>query len=241
MQKRLEELAADGVAHVVVDAVADDDLKSIADACLDMSLVTGGSALARAMPAIWLQRGLLSERDARSQPRSVPGQSIVLSGSCSAMTNRQVSDYLAKGHHAYKLDPMVLAEQGPDAVLGWLTEQSFDTAPIVYATAEPGAVRAAQEKLGVARAGEIVEQTLSLCARAALGKGVRRFVVAGGETSGAVAKVLEIRRVDVGREIAPGVPWCFATISGDEVAVALKSGNFGAETFFSDALGAIAP
>ena len=65
---------------------------------------------------------------------------------------------------------------------------------------------------------------------------MRRFVVAGGETSGAVTKALGITRLEVGREIAPGVPWCFAESGGHRVAITLKSGNFGAETFFADAL-----
>src|SRR5690606_37911429 len=110
VQQRLEELRADGVAHVVVDAVADEDLVSIAQATTDMPLVTGGSALARPMPEIWLKQGLLSESNARSQPSSVPGRSIVLSGSFSAMTNRQVAAYLANGHQSYKLDPADLNE-----------------------------------------------------------------------------------------------------------------------------------
>ena len=71
---------------------------------------------------------------------------------------------------------------------------------------------------------------------AARDAGVSRFVVAGGETSGAVTQALGVSRLDVGPEIAPGVPWCFARSAGVAVALALKSGNFGDAGFFGTAL-----
>ena len=86
----------------------------------------------------------------------------------------------------------------------------------------------------------MVEATLAACATKARGMGFRCFVVAGGETSGAVAKAMGIAQLDVGPEIAPGVPWCFAQTAGHEVAITLKSGNFGSKNFFNDALETLA-
>jgi uncharacterized protein YgbK (DUF1537 family) len=107
---------------------------------------------------------------------------------------------------------------------------------MLYATTTPDAVRAAQEKLGTDRAGALVESALASCAVAAKELGVRRFVVAGGETSGAVTKSLDVKRLDIGSEIAPGVPWCFARSGNHDIAITLKSGNFGTEDFFATAL-----
>jgi 3-dehydrotetronate 4-kinase len=107
---------------------------------------------------------------------------------------------------------------------------------MIYATAAPEDVRAAQQKLGVERAGAVVEEALAACAVTARNLGYRRFIVAGGETSGAVAKALGIAQLDIGMEIAPGVPWCFAQTADHAVAITLKSGNFGAEDFFQRAL-----
>ena len=106
---------------------------------------------------------------------------------------------------------------------------------MIYATADPASVKAAQSKLGVAKAGEIVEQALAQCAVAARDMGAAQVVVAGGETSGAVTQALGVERLDIGPEIAPGVPWCFCQSDGKSIALTLKSGNFGAETFFTDA------
>ena len=71
-------------------------------------------------------------------------------------------------------------------------------------------------------------------ARELVAAGVRRLVVAGGETSGAVVSALGVEGLDIGREIDPGVPWTFS-IGEPRLALALKSGNFGSEDFFTKA------
>jgi len=235
LEHRLQELRKAGVAHVVTDAVANADLATIAEACRDMPLLTGGSAIAMPLPELWIKQGFVTQSETTSEDQPEAGSAIVLSGSCSSMTNRQVASFIAKGHPGFKLDPLALAQGGVEEVFEWLSDQTADASPIIYATAAPEDVRAAQAKLGTARAGAIVEATLAACAVKARDRGFRRFVVAGGETSGAVTKALEIRRLTIGKEIAPGVPWCFAQTDGRPVAITLKSGNFGAENFFTEA------
>lgn len=236
LRARLAGLHGEGVAHVVVDAVANEDLEVIAEACRDMVLMTGGSAVAMPLPGLYLRDGVLAADAARGAvPELAPG-AVVLSGSCSAMTRAQVAAYLAQGAPGYRLDPLALAKDGPQGALDWLAAQDPARAPLIYATAEPDNVRAAQDRLGVAAAGEIVEATLAACAVAARDAGARRFVVAGGESSGAVTQALGVSRLDIGAEIAPGVPWTFCRSDGADIALALKSGNFGTEDFFADAL-----
>ncbi len=230
----LRALAADGVAHVVVDAVADADLAVIAEACCDMPLITGGSALAMTLPALYGAAGVLADGGAAWTAPS--GPSLVLSGSCSAMTQKQVAAFAAQAP-GFRLDPVALAADGVGPVLDWLGAQAG--VPMIYATAAPDAVTAAQATLGRDRAGALVEEALAQIAVVARDRGVRRIVVAGGETSGAVTQALGIARLDVGPEIAPGVPWCRAQSGGVDMALALKSGNFGNEDFFATALGMI--
>lgn len=234
LRLRLAELQRQGVAHVIVDAVADADLRTIAEATLDMPLITGGSALAMPLPMLLAARGELAGGQERAQQPFVGGGQIVLSGSCSAMTQRQVAHYAPKAL-SYRLDPLVLAETGAGAVIDWLRQRSIDEPKLIYATAAPEDVRAAQDRLGVERAGQIVEEALAEIAGEAHRLGIRRFVVAGGESAGAVTTALGVTKLAIGAEIAPGVPWTFAEVAGVPVALALKSGNFGAETFFDDA------
>ncbi|MEM9394622.1 MAG: 3-oxo-tetronate kinase [Pseudomonadota bacterium] len=235
LRTALSRLRVGGVAHVVVDAVANDDLQVIAEACRDMPLLTGGSAVAMPLPELYLADRTLSPDVVEKRVPDIGDGTVVLSGSCSAMTNAQVATYLGHGAAGYRLDPAELAETGPDAALDWLASQDFSQAPLVYATADPTSVKAAQDKLGVTQAGALVEDALARCALAARDRGARRFVVAGGETSGAVTQALEVDQLDIGVEIAPGVPWTFARSAGHQLALTLKSGNFGAESFFSDA------
>ena len=104
----------------------------------------------------------------------------------------------------------------------------------------PDDVAESQRALGRERAGEIVEEALARLAGAAVSGGRRRVVVAGGESSGAVCQALGVTRLRIGREIAPGVPWTHASgVHGGDVALALKSGNFGTEDFFAEAFGAL--
>ena len=235
LRDALADQAKNGVAHVVIDAVANADLKAIAKACRDMPLMTGGSAIAMPLPELYLADGLLAADAPKMASPAMAPKGVVLSGSCSAMTNRQVAAYVETGAPAFRLDPLTLAETGSEPVLAWLAEQDLAKAPLIYATTDPASVQAAQKRLGVAGAGEIVEKTLAACALAARDAGARRIIVAGGETSGAVTQALGIDRLDIGAEIAPGVPWTFCRSNGQQIALTLKSGNFGKATFFTDA------
>ncbi|MBU2936722.1 MULTISPECIES: 3-oxo-tetronate kinase [Pacificibacter] len=238
LRSELAALQDENVAHVVVDAVADENLQTIAEACWDMKLMTGGSAVAMPLPSIYVKHGLLPSNAPSAVKPNLPDEAVILSGSCSKMTRAQVAAYSLLAP-SFRLDPIELAEHGAGAALRWLAEQDLTMAPLIYASAEPDQVRAAQDALGVARAGAIVEEALAELVIAARNQGARRIIAAGGETSGAIALALGISDLAIGAEIAPGVPWCYAVSGGHDIAIALKSGNFGTETFFTDALNAL--
>ncbi len=234
---RLRELASNGVAHVVPDAISQADLTAISEAVQDFPLITGGSALALDLPRLLAAKGSIEAGGQDIVAPSTGKGNIVLSGSCSAMTRAQVAKYSATAA-SHRLDPLALADSDDALAVArqWLTAQDREAAKIIYATAEPADVACAQEKLGRERAGQVVEDALAILASDAFDLGIRRFVVAGGETSGAVTQALATDRLSVGREIAPGVPWCYAERKGDIFAITLKSGNFGTEDFFARAL-----
>src|SRR6185503_2170050 len=131
----------------------------------------------------------------------------VVSGSCSVATNAQVRHFREQGQPAWQIDPMALAA-GDDAVeraLAWCDAQAREGPLLIYATAEPAAVQRTQTELGAARAGELVERALARIARGLVERGVRRLVVAGGETSGAVVQALGVAQLAIGAQIDPGV------------------------------------
>jgi uncharacterized protein YgbK (DUF1537 family) len=65
------------------------------------------------------------------------------------------------------------------------------------------------------------------------------LIVAGGETSGAVCRVLELGALEIGRNIEPGIPRC-TSLGRLRLPIALKSGNFGSDDFYSRAIAALA-
>jgi uncharacterized protein YgbK (DUF1537 family) len=224
---------AAGLRFVIVDAVRDENLRAIGAACADMPLVTGGSGVAMGLPDNFRAAGKLGEGSPPATLDAPAGRSVILAGSCSAATRGQIRAAIEAGVPALRLDPLEIAAGATTAqgVVDWVSAAGDEWPPLVYSSADPAEVRAAQEQLGVARAGEIVESLLAEAARLLLARGFTRFLVAGGETSGAVVAALGVGALRIGPEIDPGVPWTRA-IGAPDVALALKSGNFGAPDFF---------
>lgn len=232
-----EKLRQRGISYAVIDAIEDEDLRRLGPACADLVLATGGSGAAMGLPNNFRRAGLLASRGAQEDLPAVGGAAAVLSGSCSPATLAQVKRMRAK-HPSLMLDPLVLAERGDAAISDALALAiaGLDAGPIlIYASAPPDEVQAVQAKLGRDRAGTLVEHALAALARGLVKAGVRRLVVAGGESSGAVVQALGVRALRIGPQIDPGIP---ATLSLGEprLALALKSGNFGAEDFFLKAI-----
>jgi uncharacterized protein YgbK (DUF1537 family) len=227
----LEAERARGARAVIVDALTDRHLREIGAAVAGMALVTGGSGVALGLPDAFRARGWLRPRGGGTEFRPVTGRSAMLAGSCSAATRRQVAAALAAGVPALRVDPLAIGrgETTVEAAVAFVREAGGT--PLVWSSAEPEAVRAAQAALGQAEAGALVEDFMADVARRLHEAGWRRFVVAGGETSGAVVAALGVRAVEIGPEIDPGVPWTRST-GADPVMLALKSGNFGADDFF---------
>ncbi len=230
VRARLAELESAGCGHAIVDATRDEHLTVAGAACADLPLTTGGAGL-----AVGLARALR----ANAQPGTggwkrpeAPVATAWLSGSCSEATRRQVARAL-RHTPGLRLDPIALAaDPGLGARIAMQAAAGVGTAPVfVYATAEPPEVAAAQAKLGTERAALLIEDAFRVIAETLVAAGVRAFVVAGGETAGAVVGALGVRALAIGPEIDPGVPWTRA-VGDAPLWLALKSGNFGSEDFF---------
>lgn len=233
---RFKALEADGCRFSVVDALSNADLISIGAACADLPLVTAGSGLALGLPQHFRRAGLLAEDLVADLLPATGGWRAVISGSCSLATQGQVAAMRAI-HPAFNVDPFELA-RGTDVVgaaLEWAESRLKDGPVLLYATATPETVRAAQAQLGAERTGSLVEDALAAIACGLVARGAGQLIVAGGETSGAVVKALGITSLLIGPEIDPGVPWTAAMTKDCTVrplALALKSGNFGTPDFF---------
>jgi uncharacterized protein YgbK (DUF1537 family) len=240
IRSSFDDLRERGITYAIVDALDDDDLIALGEAAADLKLVTGGSGAAIGLPENFRRALLLAEG---SGPRQLPeagGMAAVLSGSCSEATLRQVEE-MRRHHPALKLDVMSLArayEATLKEAVGWALPRLASSPVLMYASAPPEEVKKAQAALGAGRAGNLIERALAELAKALREAGVRRLVIAGGETSGAVVTGLGVRALRIGPQIAPGVPAALA-LGEPPLALALKSGNFGADDFFLRALSAL--
>ncbi|MFD7438401.1 3-oxo-tetronate kinase [Streptomyces sp. NPDC059861] len=227
----VSDLVSKGVRVVVTDALDGHDLSVIERLTRDLPLITGGSGLALSLPPV-------RPGAAAARVRSAPGPLAVLAGSVSDTTVAQI-------RHARSLLPHRLLSVGdlvrsPKATVAhavaWAAAHlDAGRDVLLYSADDHAQVRAAQEAYGVERSAQAAERALADCARALACRGVRRFLVAGGESSGAVVEALGVSRLRIGPAIAPGVSWTEATHGGHTLNLVLKSGNFGAEDLFTTA------
>ncbi len=255
--ERIEKTKAAGVGVAIVDAISNEDLMRLGPALKGMPLVTAGSGVAIGLP----QNFCIAPSAQASALPEANGWQAVVSGSCSLATNAQVQAFITAGRPALAVDPLRMAA-GMDVAaeaLAWAAPLLQSGPVLVYSTAASAVIKAVQEKLGVQEAGALVERTLASIATGLVALGVRQLIVAGGETSGACVQALGIAQMQIGPQIAPGVPWCYCApprsalrvlpaprvgraslgaarrLAASGMHITLKSGNFGGVDFFTDA------
>lgn len=238
IQARLAELAGQGIRAAIVDAVFDRDLETIGAVAIAHRVSVGASGLGLGLArALATSPAAAHGTDAEAAP-PVGGAAACLAGSCSQATLGQVAEAEAR-MPVLRLDPEALVA-GPDEAsraVGWAVPKLAGGPVLIASSGTPEQVAVVQQRHGREAAGHAIEQAMAGIAERLVVAGVRRLVVAGGETSGAVVDRLAIPGFLVGAEIAPGVPVLRAVAARQgEMLLALKSGNFGGSAFFSDAL-----
>ena len=223
----------------IVDALTNNHLRDIGTALRDLPLLTGGSGLALGLPDAYRISGLLPGLRSTTEFPDIQGQEAILAGSCSAMTLRQIDFMKERCPSCQLFLKDVLNEPGLVAdVLAWAEPLLAKGPVLVYSSSDSESVREAQRVSGALDVGLKFEEALASIAKGLVALGVRRLVVAGGETSGAVVSALGVDAIRIGPQIALGVPWV-ESLGTESLALALKSGNFGEENFFESAFGVL--
>jgi len=228
-------LNGQGNGFFVADAIEDHNLVELGKAVADKKLLTGGSGLALGLPDNFRKKGAKIAQGVEWQGENCPG--VILSGSCSVATRAQVSKY-AQNYPALEItaESILQGTHTVDSVCDWIL--NLKETPLIYTSADPAVVRAAQGEFGQEFIASKIESFFGDLAIQCVNRGIRRIVSAGGETSGAIVTALGIMTMEIGPEIAAGVP---ALKDRDKnLVLALKSGNFGDEDFFENALKVLA-
>ncbi len=220
----------------IADSVDDRDVATLAAVSRTWPLVTGGDTLA---PAILRDRLGDAPREAGSGRRLLPGTrgpEAVLAGSCGAATRRQLDAFEAR-HPLWRID---LARDGDtpglvDAILAWAAER-LPSGPVgVCTTSDPAGVAAAQAAFGREGASERADRLMASLAVGLRREGVRKLVIAGGETSGAILNALDVRELEVATYDDLYGGYCRSR-GGVETTFVLKPGGMGQPDFFFTAL-----
>jgi uncharacterized protein YgbK (DUF1537 family) len=231
--ERMQALAARQQGIAIIDAITESDLEAIGAAAITQNFSTGASGL-----GLGLARALSAGAAAPAAARApAGGYAACLVGSCSQASLEQIAT-AALHMPVWRLDPEALLQgAGIEAALDWAAARLPAGPVLVASSGTPAQVAAVQARYGRERAGLAIEQAMAALADGLVAHGVRRLVVGGGETSGAVIDRLRISAFRVGPEIAPGVPLLFSLGAHHAgMSLALKSGNFGGADFFMRAL-----
>lgn len=219
------------VFYIVPDFSEDSDAERIVEQFGRLPLLTGGSGLMTALARYHRREKTVTEQ----MPTGTTGQGLVLAGSCSRATLAQIAHFQKQGGVSCKLDPRALQEGRQTLAEVWdFIAVNLEQTVLVYSSESAQYLEAIRESEleGFSR---ILENTMAVLAKQAVSNGIRRIVVAGGETSGAVTKALGFSAYWIGESVAPGVP-VMIPCSREDVRLVLKSGNFGQEDFFARAL-----
>lgn len=254
--------AYNGRCYLVPDYYEEAHGDQIAEAFGDLPFLTGGSGLVGALGRRYVRlhgmdkaencrknestRYIREQKSAATEQAgsqaagggpavtAVEGKTLLLAGSCSAMTLQQITQYQQVGHPSARIIPAELlnGNQNLETLWNWVKER--ESGALIYSSAEPEDIQKSQE-LGRERVAAAIENLLAGLAKKAVENGYTRIIVAGGETSGAVTKALGYDTFLIGESVAPGVP-VMTPLAAKEIRLVLKSGNFGKEDFFERAV-----
>lgn len=225
----LKNLQGSGIKYVIFDVLDNQDLLATARATATFPLVTGAAGLGWAIAALDTKQQATRGSNMQIDKN---GHCVVLSGSCSSMTNQQVDHYRHRASSlALDVEKIIHDDTYLQTTVEWVQSHAGEPlAPLVYATQPPQIIEIIQKNYGADFISEKIELFFSILAQRLSDSGFNKFIVAGGETSGAVTQALNIRGMIIGDAVAPGVPW--TQVLEEKKWVILKSGNFGNNDFF---------
>jgi uncharacterized protein YgbK (DUF1537 family) len=240
--ERITALRHQGVSLAIVDAVEASDVAVLAEASLDLKLTTGNSSIAAdVVSAARRARGVASHAVGRDAALpGIEGAAVVLAGSCAERTEEQLREF--EGHRPVRRIDVDAACRGEDVVtpaLAWSKMHLAEGPVAVATTMPPDGVAALHARYGIARVSATAETILARLSRHFVNEcGVRRILVAGGETSGAILQALDVTSLNVGPYEQPGLSRSVA-LGREPLALVLKSGKLGPRDMFFPALEAL--
>jgi len=237
IREQIEQFYAIGTELLLADTLGEHHLESIAEAAADAPLLTGNSSVAAHLPAAWRRRGLLGWEIRPEPSLAAGGNGLVLSGSCAGRTAEQL-EHFGRRHPVLQLDldRSLAGEDVVQVAVEWAKER-IGAGPVAISTTEDSTrVAARQKRYTVARVADEAERLLAEIGRRLISEAnVRRLLIAGGETSGAVLARLGIERMTIGSYRQAGLSYVFCE-RPVPLSMVVKSGKLGPVDMMATAL-----
>ena len=255
----LTDLLRAGTEIALFDAMTDEDLRKIGElvwarvAPGGTLFAAGSSGVEYALCAHW------GEGEAQKPTGGAPvARALVMSGSCSPVTERQIAWALAEGFGEVAADTVQLVSGGREAKAeverlaaecGRVIE--VGKSPLLHTARGPedGRIAATSNRMRAMgygemdiklKSGEIFGRVLGDILEALLAEtGLRRACVAGGDTATYAARRLGVEALEMVGKMAPGSPLCRVYGGGpgvDGAEIVFKGGQVGRDDFFTAVL-----
>lgn len=219
-----------GKYYIVPDYADGDNAKRITELFGGLKFLTGGSGIIEYLAGKSRESG-----EAEKTENKTKGRALIIAGSCSVATRRQIDKFIAEGGAAFKINPIRLLYEKQTVNDMWnFVKENAGKAVLVYSSDTPENVKYNQRH-GAKEISESLEKAMAELAELAVENGYTRIISAGGETSGAIMKKLGFDSYIIGDSVDPGVP-VMIPVQNRNLRVVLKSGNFGSDDFFIKAV-----
>ena len=252
----LTDLLGAGTEIALFDAMADADLRKIG-ALVWARAVPGRTLFAAGSSGV--EYALCAHWGEGEAPKPAGGaevaRALVMSGSCSPVTERQIARALAAGFGEVAVDTAQLVTGGREAqaeVARLVAESgrviATGKSPLLHTARGPedGRIAATADRLRTMgygemdiklKSGEIFGRMLGDILKALLAEtGLRRACVAGGDTASYAARQMGVEALEMVGKMAPGSPLC-RVVAGesavDGTEIAFKGGQVGGDDFFT--------
>ncbi len=211
----------------------------------------GSSGVEYALAAHWRASGMIGRERAKFPPIKPVKQMLVMSGSASPMTAQQIDWAGKNGFNCIRVPTESLVQpQNAKSAREKLFQQALDAfsgghSVLLYSAAGPDdpSIRATRDKLteGGGSSARVLGAEMGRMTRDLLARtGLRRVVIAGGDTSSYATQELQLYGLEMLSELTPGAPLCRAYSEDpqfDGLEIALKGGQMGKADYFGLARG----
>lgn len=216
-----------GKYYIVPDFISENDAGRIAEIFKNLNFLTGSSGVIEAIAKDYGEKS--------DCIGGFSGKALIISGSCSKSSLRQVDEFINNGGKAFKIDAIRLLyeKQTVGDLWNFMAENSDETV-LIYSSDTEDNVKYNQRH-GAKEISESLKNAMAELVETAVMNGYRRIVISGSESARAITDKLGYNAYNVGESVTRGVP-VIIPLKNRDISIVIKSGDFGEPDFLERAV-----